>query len=156
MTTEEKPKKRKRKGVQADAPELPLEPVKLAEEPKSEAVKPVADAPVSHPVIHKLTVEVDGPELQLIQTYADLWNAEHAGLGGMEPVGLEQFLVISAVRWLEYVERKDAQAMEAGDEEDATPPEPVAGPTATVAVVDPVDDDPEFVEALAAHMGGRP
>ena len=151
----EEKKKRKRKGVTAAA----AEPV--AAKPEEPAAKPVQSElplvpsgplPETPKPARKLVVQVDNSEYELIRTYARLFNEEHEGIEGFTKIDEGQYLLLATLRWIEYTERAAAEGMEAGEEEDVTPPEPSTGPA--VSAVDPVDDDPEFVEAWASRVTG--
>jgi len=148
--------KRKRKGVATVGPEAAK-----PEEPKVD-VKPVqADLPLVPsgplpPSTRKLTVELDESEYQLILTYTKLFNAEHESLEGFSRIEEAQYLLLATLRWIDYQERAAAEGMEGGEAEDVTPAESLAGPVQAVSTLDPVDDDPEFVEAWVSRIGGRP
>jgi hypothetical protein len=161
----EEKKKRKRKGVVAEVVDTPVTEDKAWEKekplPEEMPAKPVnaelpfktSDAGWAKP-IRKLVVALDEAEYQLIQAYTKLWNMEHEGMEGYPRVDEGQFCVLSTLRWIDYLERVEAEGMGGGDAEDATPVEPIVGNVPVATVADEVDDYPEFLEALSAKIAG--
>jgi hypothetical protein len=120
-------------------------------------VKPV-QGELALPTLEKkrrLEVVLDESEYQLILTYTKLFNAEHEGAEGFTRVEEGQYLLLATLRWIDYSERAAAEGMEMGEAEDVTPAEPTPAATSAVSVPDPVEDDPEFIAALEARVGGE-
>ena len=136
----------KRKDVQATVSEVEKQaPTETVTETVTEKVH-----------LTKLTVEVDDAEFRLIETYAKIWNDSHADLECFQPIGPAEFLLFATLKWCEY-EEKGAEEGLVGDElgaEDDAPPDQLCK---TVGIVpDPIDDDPEFVDALVGRVRGAP
>lgn len=144
--------KRKRKSVPA------TEKVETAKEAKP--TQPVQAELSLDPVItrlpvnlHKVVVAMDDSEYRLIQTYVKKYNDERATVAGFYPVNESQYLLLGTLRWIECLERSESEEGELAGAEDATPTEPTLGVVTYTSIADPVDDDPEFVEAM---IGGNP
>lgn len=103
----------------------------------------------------KLVVELDDSEYRLIETYTKLWNDRHADIEAYEPITPALFLLYATLKWVEYEERGGADGIvgdELGVEEDASPEDQLG--KADFTDPDPLDDDPDFVEAFIGKVGG--
>jgi len=145
--------KKQRKGVKLKAVQEIVAEAAVEKEKQVESSSETVTEKVQRT---KLTVEVDDAEFRLIETYAKIWNDRHADLEGFQPIGPAEFLLFATLKWCEY-EEKGAEEGLVGDElgaEDDAPPDQLCK---TVGIVpDPIDDDPEFVDALVGRVRGAP
>ena len=89
-----------------------------------------------------LTVMLDDSELEMIRKYTDMWNEARKHNKEYKPITLEQFMFIGAFKWCQYIEAQLSISLLKMDNAFEVK---IAG--------DPLDDDPEFVEAFTQSRG---